>query len=1063
MAGPEDFPALFKDYLADEAKRKPLDELLARLTFNQLLECLDPFFGLGGQYGERNAAVQHVFVGLTSPLIRKNVYFALRLEIFFASPDKEWHTYFAALKPAQQKTLSGRIAAKKRELPWYVRKFIEQYDEHMKGKVKQQAVQKDFSALKKFEWRRDCLLAYMEVSQGYKQKSPLIFYGISFETLNMREAVHFAATYDADIKRPGTIWHKRFNELEPYQKDRLNELIKEKLTVKTTYTLKPKDEDKDKGGKPKTVEVPFSKYDPGTLPTSKADDVDERAAVAGTKAQKEFFDLVHAGKDGPVHKFLRESAFPKLRECAFGFVEASKRRAFDDRAVTYFAALLATAVAKSGKTEYAYYAAKVKLLVNSPDSQWAKLYKRFTPHLQEELAKEINPLIYAARLVDDLKLAYFIKHHKDPDTKALRDFEVPVTPEQANPVAKALSDCAVMINAKSVDGVSKACAQLLKAVRAASDPLVMAALIKRCRGDGRIDPPYSNLLYLGGVGVLYLRLLEKRPHVYKNGFTREEHELFITEQARRDRYFGDFVLQLEDVMRRRLGEDRLSEIIQALGALHIQAELMRMQVTPMRDAAAVTGLVETLWKKKPEVFQALKMKVLRRSGKVTTLGVPADLGNVYVYWYDSAHDTAYVQVNGYEKVLFSVRAYHRVGQMVDDKVFHDIYKGTAHLLELIPFLFEVLMYIPDLVSGGVTGLIRSVAFDYAFEKMVQATGVDGTTAQLLLLGAGLLHGGGTTKRSDVEVEADPSAFQNAARDRQPVKADPQTPTTRGVDVPLTHHGGPDIRLTDKEPALHRAIEGDVTPGGTRGGEAEVPKTTDPGEDLSAAFRHLEEMEKKVAAAAKAVDQTEKSLGDVEALLETVTHPRRRDELLKRKERLEDIELRERKTLERLQAEEDATRKTITALGGDQHAKNRYPEFEDTTPALQTIVDDKVHRLSEQVGIPLDPKYTLESPWIGRIYNQEGTKLSASTSQGWLRNDHRFWKKWKQRFPREYSLLGPDRTVTKEFADEMHWPPSTIGQKLEHHHIDNQQFVYPLPANLHEARTAGIHATVTYPR
>jgi len=1062
VAGPEDFPALFKDYLADESKRAPLDALLAGLTFNQLLECVPPFFEKAGEVGERDARVQHVFVGLTTPLIEKNVYFALRLEILFASAGKAWRTYFEALKPAPQKKLSGRIAARKRDLPWYVRKFIAQFGEYMKGKVTQQKVQKDFSALKKFEWRRDCLRAYMEVSQGYEKTSPLIFYGLSFETLNIGDA-HFAAIYDADIKRPRTIWRQRFNDLEPYQQERLNGLIKEKLTIKTTYVKK--DKHPEKHDDPTTVEVPLGKYDPGTLPTSKADEVDEQAAVVTTAAQHEFFAVIRAGNDARVHEFLRKSDFRKLRECAFGFVEASKRKAFDDRAVTYFAALLATAVAKSGKTEYAYYAAKVKLLVNSPETLWATLYKRFPPHLQQELAKEINLLIYAARLIDDLKLAYFIKHHKDPDTRALRELEVPVTPEQADPVAKALSDCEVMINVKNVDGFSKACASLMTALRAVSDPLVMATLIKRFRARRGIDPPYSNLLYLGGVGVLYLRLLTTRPHVYKNGFTTEEHELFITEEARRDRYFGDIVLQLEDVMRRRLGEDRLSQIIQGLGALHIQAERMRMQVTPMRESAAVVGLVETLWKKKPEAFQSLKMTVLRRSGAETTLGVPTDLGNVYVYWYDAAHDTAYVQVNGYEKTLFSVRAYHRVGQMADDKYYHDVYQATAHLLVLIPLLFEVLGYIPDLVTGGVTGLIKSVAFDFAFERMVQATGIDSTTAQLLVLGAGLLHGAATTKKhADVEVEADPSAFQQAARDRQPAKVDPETPTTRGVDVPLTNRGGPDIRLTEKEPVLHRAIEGDVTPTGTRiRGDDEVPAITDPGENLSAAFNHLEDLETKVPAARRDLDQTEKSLGDVEAELETVTHPGRRKQLETQQKNLQTREIHQQRTLERLEAEEKATRSTIAALGGDTQAKNRYPDFEDTNPALRTVVDDKVQRLGEQVGLELDPKYALESPWIGRIRNQEGTKLSSGTSQGWLRNDYRFWKKWKQKFPREYSLLGPDHTVTKEFADEMRWPASTVGQKLEHHHIDNQQFVYPLPANLHEARNASIHATVTYPK
>jgi hypothetical protein len=90
-----DFAGLFKAYMDDERKRKPLDDFLAKCTFTQLLECLTPYFNMVDEYGETNTRSQSVFVSLCTLLLdRGEAYFALRLEILFRSPDKEWYTVY---------------------------------------------------------------------------------------------------------------------------------------------------------------------------------------------------------------------------------------------------------------------------------------------------------------------------------------------------------------------------------------------------------------------------------------------------------------------------------------------------------------------------------------------------------------------------------------------------------------------------------------------------------------------------------------------------------------------------------------------------------------------------------------------------------------------------------------------------------------------------------------------------------------------------------------------------------------------------------------------------------
>jgi hypothetical protein len=170
-----------------------------------------------------------------------------------------------------------------------------------------------------------------------------------------------------------------------------------------------------------------------------------------------------------------------------------------------------------------------------------------------------------------------------------------VDAEQLDNLSKALSACEVAIATNDLQAFPKAFDGLAYLLRSQLDLMALAALVKRCRERRQIAPTFRNILYLYGVDLVYVRLLQKRAPAYSKGFKQDEHEFFITRDESGDPFCDDFVLELEYVMQKNLGEDRPGAICKGLAALQIQASKMRMELTPIREAAAVAGFVDALW------------------------------------------------------------------------------------------------------------------------------------------------------------------------------------------------------------------------------------------------------------------------------------------------------------------------------------------------------------------------------------------------------------------------------------------------------------------------------------
>src|SRR5262249_9216691 len=150
--------------------------------------------------------------------------------------------------------------------------------------------------------------------------------------------------------------------------------------------------------------------------------------------------------------------------------------------------------------------------------------------------KDIDIKKKSARILDDLKFAFFQKEKKDPTIPALRNFDFVPKEKQGESFSTLLESCGEAFDAHNADDFSARFDALnaffttndnKKTSFTDMDVLLFAALLKRCREDKEITATLRHQLYWYMVGVLYLQTLKLRPEAYKKGFSDEEKQFLF--------------------------------------------------------------------------------------------------------------------------------------------------------------------------------------------------------------------------------------------------------------------------------------------------------------------------------------------------------------------------------------------------------------------------------------------------------------------------------------------------------------------------------------------------------
>ncbi len=805
----DEFSRKFRAYMVSPAAYKPLSGYIKGLPFDALRECFLVYFDLSKDYTGRDEHKRSlkIFFELSSAAIQKrDTYFALRFDALVRFEPTIWHSLYAELDPTLQRELSRQIRRQKAALSPIQKAFLDKFDSYMKLRTMEQEkrLANWLGKLLKFNPLHDCLLAYVEASQRFPdndKNSITVFYGLSFQTLGLGSST-FAAEYASLVHSKDTVWKRRYDVLESWQRDKLDSAIREKkqATIEKKGIVQ---------GKEVTA---FEKYTVPAAPLASPQLEEPRQILPPTQTQREFlakFQKFMDSRDATpvdlseyIFKLKRQHRAEQLAECLEAYLQASIKYADkDDRSLYVFFGTASLAVEEND----AYYAFKFNNWIQTPKTTCARRFLALKPEQQASLRTDIDRKLEHPRILDSLKLTYLQKQKKEPKLQDLRNFEFVNSPEQFALLSNALDKCSRTFDLHRADDFAAGFDALAKLLMEQKDQLLFVTWLNRCRKARGLATVLRHQLYWYGVGILYIKALLDQPALYKDGFTAEEKQFFFDDADTADPYFADFAARLEYLWTHHGGPDAFSQAITAYCQLLLFAHQIGAGFVPFVETAQIQGLVELVRKEKGQKFlNEIRIPINSRYYRDKTVTINETVGKVFIVWSDRSR--TYVEHEGFEGVLFLVD-YNWLGRVFDsDAVWGEIYRSTKYLLTAIPLLFEILGYLPDLVSGGVTGLAKSIFINIAIEKTSEALGLNSDAVQLALLGAGLI-------------------VHHATSGKKPRTAGPE---------PLDVDRGTAGKLTDDTGARNRHSE-PPSPSSRGGADKSVP-VTDPPPGTPAASR-----------------------------------------------------------------------------------------------------------------------------------------------------------------------------------------------------------------------------------
>jgi hypothetical protein len=910
----EEFVSRFRAYMAKAGAYDSLAQYVKGLGPRDLRDCLSKYFDVSKDYlgkEERKRSLR-VFFDVSLLALQKNdQYFALRFEALTQFPNSAWQKTYSGLESTEQRKLSAQVGQQKTRFSVPQRRFLDEFDRHMR-QPNQKAVSNFTSKFKKSDQLFDLLLVYVETSQKYAdddKNSLIVFFGVSYQALEFADS-YFAANYESLVTSEGTVWKRRFDALDHWQRD---EMLKPAIAEKKKITIEKKGIVKDrKTGAEKEVAAQ-EKYTVPALAHVSPDLEGPRPTPPATDNQRRFvadFKRFMDSNAKPAEftdKIFKLSG-PELVECVEAYLQASLRYRDDDvRSLYIFFGTASLAIRKAD----AYYSFRFAAGIATKGTLLAKRFEALNGNQKAELEKDIQIKKKQARVLDDLKIAYFQKEKKEPTPQALRDFEAVNNPEQFSLLWSNLENCNRTFNLFRADDFSTAFDKLSTFVQEKKDLLLFVTLLKRCREEKRVGETLRHQLYWYMAGILYLQAVRARPEAYRTGFSNAEKQFLFDAGDAADSYFSDFVILLDYLWLHNMGDAQFTKMAKGHAQVLLFAAKTGVRLVPMVEMAAVRGLVEKLEKEKPQVIQGIRIPINSRDqGK--TLRIYQTIGDrIFIVWWQP-NLGVYIEHVGLEGLLFRASdSYNWLGRVHDDDaIWGEVYRSTAHILVIMPFIFELLGYLPDLVTGGVTGLAKAIFFNLVIDKTVEELGLNSNAVQLALLGAGLLtHHVFSEKKAPVPSGAGTETLELERATAGALK-DNNGARNRGIDPPAgsgagAGHGGNQGRMTDYDPrgiavrdgniiGVHEPppfdtltadhhVDSGLGGGGTAGGSTGktgsspnvAPATR---QDLALAEEHLWEVEQRFKASADTLENAKKRAGDIEDLINEPTGKANLDKL-----------------------------------------------------------------------------------------------------------------------------------------------------------------------------------------
>jgi hypothetical protein len=679
--------------------------------------------------------------------------------------------------------------------------------------------------------QQECLEAFIGVSATYgiEKRSMTIFWGLSSMALASGDPF-FALKYEYLVRPEAhTQWSERFAFLADYQKEEERRQIAAKK-AKATYLdhrrlqlFQEQEEDIQaaKQAKPKPRSAPVS------------------------KARKQFLALferymLERSKAATVEltEFIQRRLGPtELEECLLAYLDASERYSLTqspakDFSLSIFYGMASLALHRCG----GYFALKFELWTKPEEkTAWGRRYERLRPDQQEVLARDLAAAKKRTRVLDELKFAYYGKHRKDPDERALRTFDPVPSEDLRHKLLTVLARCDHYADKLWIFDFGKAWDEVA-ALYQQKELLALLQLLKWTRGWLEGDKAIRDELYWYGVGALLDHLLRWHPEAYQRGFDRDEKAFLLSTDLARHPYYGDFEDRLYYLTTTR-DFGKFAGVAKVHAVLELHAVKRHMTLATMADTKRAYRLLEQVREHGPKKGQQLRIPVKQPENLLkdqnATVAVGDSYGDLTIVWLDG-DDTAYLESRRLEGVLFimyETEYSHQLGQLSQDKFYDVLWEQTQHLLVLIPAFFQVLMFLPDLVSGGLSGLARSVAQQYLIGEVTERVFGDDPAGQVFAIAATALTGHLTQPQSPANRAI--AAELRAAELAESALVVPKGVQVRIADQPPGQQAPPHpldappgaARIEDQHPGVRTGVQDEhlVADAGTETRTAPAPK------------------------------------------------------------------------------------------------------------------------------------------------------------------------------------------------------------------------------------------------
>jgi len=212
---------VLENFVASEQAYKKYTAFLQSHTFNELSDCIPTYFEVTRHCADTDPRALMAFRDLISRTLTKgDQYFALRLDALVRKLDTPWQRRYAALDASGRQQLDAELARQKAHLSLTQRTFLDKVTRHF-GQPDIREIEGFVDSLTQCQQLQDCLLAYIEASLAADdddRRSLEVFYRLSCRAL-ARCGTDFAAQYETRVQAPGSVWKRRYDALEPWQRN----------------------------------------------------------------------------------------------------------------------------------------------------------------------------------------------------------------------------------------------------------------------------------------------------------------------------------------------------------------------------------------------------------------------------------------------------------------------------------------------------------------------------------------------------------------------------------------------------------------------------------------------------------------------------------------------------------------------------------------------------------------------------------------------------------------------------------------------------------------------------